>query len=574
MPFSTTSRASEESESDSEEEDSDLDRDRDRDRDGNSSNSGSKSTKTRKQKAYKGPVMRKLRHHVSYPEILDLEEYTTSTSTQENEKCSATGRGGQKGSSYIVGEEEEEEGEGEGEGGPNSGPAEEEGEGYINMGKSETGETKSERVDKAEKVHNNGHPLSVLSRTVSSPLKVNTLQLFAVVVHLGHSLTAGHYVSYVRGEVGGKEVWYRMDDSRVTLCSKEEALAQEAYMLFYQKDVHRPLSAPSELGQSYPNGTSLSNRNSDGSGNVGMNMNTNMSTSWNANANKNSNNNNNNNNNNKNKEVATVSDDEEFPRTSSSLTLKAKADKADISGNGTSGSGDNGSGYNGNAGLKTHSSSRSPVKERKGADQFRSPPRKLRRLDGYDDSEDNGNDNDTYQLDPSSDYHSKEDDNENDNHGITHDYDSEVHSSVKKKRSRGVWERLMSAFQSGLDNDYNDYKGSSSSSKNLTKNPTKKKKRHVSIPVKSDGARSLLQSPLPPSPPSNSKNNGNSKKKEKKVVSTVRVAGKVMGQSHTSTKVVKSNNNNAKSERVKEKSKGKGKKKGKGVLGFFKSLFS
>ena len=59
----------------------------------------------------------------------------------------------------------------------------------------------------------------------------NQLQLFAVVVHIGRSLSGGHYIAYVRTNIG----WFRMDDANVKQCKKEEALNQIAYLLFYQK---------------------------------------------------------------------------------------------------------------------------------------------------------------------------------------------------------------------------------------------------------------------------------------------------------------------------------------------------
>ena len=78
------------------------------------------------------------------------------------------------------------------------------------------------------------------------------MRLFAVVVHLGSTIGAGHYVSYVRSlpqtrpsprkgsssySMGGRAAagWHRMDDCNVTLCSTEEALNQCACILFYER---------------------------------------------------------------------------------------------------------------------------------------------------------------------------------------------------------------------------------------------------------------------------------------------------------------------------------------------------
>ena len=58
------------------------------------------------------------------------------------------------------------------------------------------------------------------------------LDLFAVVVHIGRSLSGGHYIAYVRTPIG----WYRMDDASVRKAKKDEALNQTAYLLFYQKN--------------------------------------------------------------------------------------------------------------------------------------------------------------------------------------------------------------------------------------------------------------------------------------------------------------------------------------------------
>ena len=58
------------------------------------------------------------------------------------------------------------------------------------------------------------------------------LSLFAVVVHQGRSLGSGHYVAYVKSPYNK---WYKMDDASVSPTTKKEVLAQNAYLVFYQK---------------------------------------------------------------------------------------------------------------------------------------------------------------------------------------------------------------------------------------------------------------------------------------------------------------------------------------------------
>ena len=55
--------------------------------------------------------------------------------------------------------------------------------------------------------------------------------LFAIVVHHGYSISNGHYVCYINTSHG----WFKMDDASVKTCTEEEAMKQNAYLLFYQK---------------------------------------------------------------------------------------------------------------------------------------------------------------------------------------------------------------------------------------------------------------------------------------------------------------------------------------------------
>lgn len=78
-----------------------------------------------------------------------------------------------------------------------------------------------------------------LTQEVQSQMKSMLCRLFAVIVHSGKNSHSGHYVSYVRNV--SKNEWWKMDDARVTLVSKEEVFAAEAYMLFYRV-VDHPVS--------------------------------------------------------------------------------------------------------------------------------------------------------------------------------------------------------------------------------------------------------------------------------------------------------------------------------------------
>lgn len=104
------------------------------------------------------------------------------------------------------------------------------------------------------------------------------MRLFAVVVHLGSTISAGHYISYVRslpnpkrgkakvGAAGGEvHAWHRMDDSHATVVSTEEALSQCAYILFYERCADREAKEwckrVSAKGEGEPGGRDLADIN-------------------------------------------------------------------------------------------------------------------------------------------------------------------------------------------------------------------------------------------------------------------------------------------------------------------------
>jgi ubiquitin C-terminal hydrolase len=71
-----------------------------------------------------------------------------------------------------------------------------------------------------------------LTETLQAQHSNMLCRLFAVIVHVGKNSHSGHYLAYVRNI--GKNEWWKMDDSRVTLASMQEVMNAEAYMLFYR----------------------------------------------------------------------------------------------------------------------------------------------------------------------------------------------------------------------------------------------------------------------------------------------------------------------------------------------------
>ncbi|KAJ2854379.1 hypothetical protein J3B02_002704 [Coemansia erecta] len=58
--------------------------------------------------------------------------------------------------------------------------------------------------------------------------------LYAVLVHAGGTARSGHYFCYVKSPAG---VWYEMNDSMVHQVSERTVLKQNAYLLFYERDM-------------------------------------------------------------------------------------------------------------------------------------------------------------------------------------------------------------------------------------------------------------------------------------------------------------------------------------------------
>jgi ubiquitin carboxyl-terminal hydrolase 36/42 len=66
--------------------------------------------------------------------------------------------------------------------------------------------------------HHHGHHVPVM------------YDLYAVLVHHGHSLHSGHYVAFVKA---GNGIWHHCDDHRVAQVSERMVEGQQAYILFY-----------------------------------------------------------------------------------------------------------------------------------------------------------------------------------------------------------------------------------------------------------------------------------------------------------------------------------------------------
>jgi ubiquitin carboxyl-terminal hydrolase 36/42 len=121
------------------------------------------------------------------------------------------------------------------------------------------------------------------SQASKEPQLHNTnYKLYGVLVHLGYTSHSGHYYSYVRAP---NDVWYKADDERVSVVSKNDALNQNAYILFYSRIINEglsgnepmPTSTTAANGAHSPTQTNsplLSNGHSTTNGNHHFNPNT------------------------------------------------------------------------------------------------------------------------------------------------------------------------------------------------------------------------------------------------------------------------------------------------------------
>ncbi|CAI8050584.1 Ubiquitin carboxyl-terminal hydrolase 36 [Geodia barretti] len=72
--------------------------------------------------------------------------------------------------------------------------------------------------------------------------------LYAVLVHSGCSCRSGHYYCYIRNS---NKTWYCLNDAQVYQASLQQVLQQEAYLLFYARDLsYQPPPPPPPLADS------------------------------------------------------------------------------------------------------------------------------------------------------------------------------------------------------------------------------------------------------------------------------------------------------------------------------------
>jgi len=73
-----------------------------------------------------------------------------------------------------------------------------------------------------------------LSNLMENKAENHKYKLISMIVHEGFSTNSGHYYCYIRNS---NDIWYCMNDSKVTKVSLEHVLLQNPYLLFYEKEV-------------------------------------------------------------------------------------------------------------------------------------------------------------------------------------------------------------------------------------------------------------------------------------------------------------------------------------------------
>ncbi|KAH0723881.1 hypothetical protein KY290_005327 [Solanum tuberosum] len=96
-----------------------------------------------------------------------------------------------------------------------------------------------------KRFNNDGFVVQKVDKHVSFPLELDMLHytnkinneemkydLYAVIVHLGFSISSGHYYSFIRCN---PNEWYKFNDEHVHWVHEDHVLAEQAYILFYVK---------------------------------------------------------------------------------------------------------------------------------------------------------------------------------------------------------------------------------------------------------------------------------------------------------------------------------------------------
>ena len=61
---------------------------------------------------------------------------------------------------------------------------------------------------------------------------IQNIQFFAIIIHCGKHIQAGHYVSIIKR----KEKWYICDDDEVNEITEDKIFVDSAYLLFYRQE--------------------------------------------------------------------------------------------------------------------------------------------------------------------------------------------------------------------------------------------------------------------------------------------------------------------------------------------------